>query len=45
MQENIKISKIDKKRNKQFKKIAFLLKSVVYLVYLLDKCLKMKVYT
>ena len=41
MRENIKISKTDKKRNK--KKI-FLLKNVVYLVYLLDKCLKMKIH-
>ena len=43
MRENIKISKIDKKRNKQLKK-NFLLKNVVYLLYLLDKCLKMKVH-
>ena len=44
MQENIKIFKIDKKRNKQLKKKKFLLKNIVYLVYLLDKCLKMKVH-
>ena len=44
MQENIKIFKIDKKRNKQLKKKLFLLKNIVYLVYLLGKCLKMKVH-
>ena len=43
MRENIKVSKTDKKRNKQLKK-KILLKNVVYLVYLLDKCLKMKVH-
>ena len=44
MRENIKISKTDRKRNKQLKQYIFLLKNVVYLVYLLDKCLKMKVH-
>ena len=44
MRENIKISKTDRKRNKQLKKYIFLLKNVVYLVYFLDKCLTMKVH-
>ena len=44
MRENIKISKTDRKRNKQLKKYIFLLKNVVYLVYFLGKCLKMKVH-
>ena len=44
MRENIKVSKTDKKRNKQLKKKKKLLKNVVYLAYLLDKCLKMKVH-
>ena len=43
MRENIKISKTDKKRNKQLKNYMFLLKNVVYHAYLSDKCLKMKV--
>ena len=41
MRENIKTSKIDKKGNKQLKKL-FLLQNV-YLIYILDKCLTMKV--
>ena len=45
MQENIKFSKIDKERNKPFKKKnTFLLKKTATILYLLDKCLKMKVH-
>ena len=43
MRENVKISKIDEKRSKQLKK-NLLLKNVVYLLYILDKCLKIKVH-
>ena len=46
MRENIKISKIDKKkRNKLLKnKIKFLLKKIEFVLYLFDKCLKMKLH-
>ena len=44
MRENIKISKIDKKETKNYKKKKFLVKNVVCLIYLLAKCLKMKVH-
>ena len=39
MQKNVKISKIDKKRNK----LTFT-KKIVNVLYLLGKCLKMKVH-
>ena len=43
MQENVKISKIDKKKKQTIKKNFFLLKKLK-LLYLLDKRLKMKVH-
>ena len=44
MRENIKISKLDKKRSKLSKKINFYLKKTATVLYLLGKCLKMKVH-
>ena len=45
MQVNVKISKVDKKKKQTINtNIKFLLKKVK-LLYLLDKCLKMKLHT
>ena len=45
MRENVKISKIDKKRETNYlKNIKFLSKKVETVLYLLNKCLKMKVH-
>ena len=44
MQENVKIFKIYKKRNELLKKHFFFTKKTAYVLYLLDKCLRMKVH-
>ena len=40
MQENINISKVDKKRNKLLKKWEIFTKKIVNVLYLLGKCME-----
>ena len=44
MRENFKISKIDKKKKQTIKKKFFFTKKIANVLYILNKCLKMKIH-